>query len=43
MGKRLYSGSWVPEFDTSTLASGIYFVRITRGEESVVTRMEIAR
>jgi hypothetical protein len=43
LGKRLYSGSWVPEFDTSTLASGIYFVRATRGEESVVTRMEIAR
>jgi len=43
LGKRLYSGSWVPEFDASSLSSGIYFVRIARGEESVVTRMEIAR
>ncbi len=43
MGKRLYEGVWVPELNVSEFASGIYFVRITRGEESVVKRMEVAR
>ena len=43
MGRTIYSGSWIPEFDVTGLAGGIYFVRATSGEESVVKRMEVAR
>jgi hypothetical protein len=43
MGRTIYSGTWLPEFDVSGLAGGIYFVRATSGGESVVKRMEIAR
>ena len=41
LGRNIYSGSWVNEFDVSQLSSGIYFVRATSGEESVVKRMEV--
>ena len=41
LGRNIYSGSWVTEFDVSQLSSGIYFVRATSGEESVVKRMEV--
>jgi hypothetical protein len=43
MGRTIYTGTWLPEFDVSSLAGGIYFVRATSGGESVVKRMEIAR
>lgn len=43
LGRDLYSGGWLPELDVSGLASGIYFVRVTSGGESVVKRMEVAR
>jgi hypothetical protein len=43
MGRVLYEGNWIPEFDVTGLATGIYFVRATSGEESVVKRMEVAR
>ena len=43
MGRSYYNGGWIREFDTSALTSGIYFVRITRGEESLVKRMEVVR
>jgi hypothetical protein len=43
MGRTIYSGSWIVEFDVTGLAGGIYFVRATSGEESVVKRMEVAR
>jgi hypothetical protein len=43
MGRTIYSGSWLPEFDVTGLAGGIYFVRATSGDESVVKRMEVAR
>ena len=41
MGRTLYTGSWIPEFDVSRLAGGIYFVRATTNGESVVKRMEV--
>jgi len=43
MGRTIYSGSWIPEFDVTGLAGGIYFVRATSGGESVVKRMEVIR
>jgi hypothetical protein len=43
MGRSLYSGSWIAEFDVSGLSGGIYFVRATSGGESVVKRMEVVR
>jgi len=43
LGRDIYSGSWIPEFDVTGLAGGIYFVRATSGEESVVKRMEVVR
>ena len=43
MGKTIYSGTWLPEFDVSNLAGGIYFVRANSGGESVVKRMEVVR
>jgi hypothetical protein len=43
LGRDIYSGNWLPEFDVSGLAGGIYFVRATGGGESVVKRMEVVR
>jgi hypothetical protein len=43
LGRDIYSGNWLPEFDVSGLASGIYFVRATSGGESVVKRLEVVR
>jgi hypothetical protein len=43
MGRTIYSGSWIPEFDVTGLAGGIYFVRANSGGESVVKRMEVIR
>jgi hypothetical protein len=43
LGRDVYNGSWIPEFDVSDLAGGIYFVRATSGGESVVKRMEVVR
>jgi hypothetical protein len=43
MGRTVYSGPWIAEFDVTGLSSGIYFVRASSGEESVVKRMEVAR
>jgi hypothetical protein len=43
LGRDVYNGLWVPEFDVSNLAGGIYFVRATSGGESVVKRMEVIR
>ncbi len=43
LGRDIYSGTWLPEFDVSGLSSGIYFVRATSGGESVVKRMEVVR
>jgi len=43
LGRDIYSGTWLPEFDVSGLSSGIYFVRATSGGESMVKRLEIAR
>jgi hypothetical protein len=43
MGRTMYSGAWIAEFDVTGLSSGIYFVRATSGEESIVKRMEVAR
>jgi hypothetical protein len=43
MGRVVYEGAWIAEYDVTSLAGGIYFVRATGGGESVVTRMEIAR
>jgi hypothetical protein len=43
LGRDIYNGGWLPEFDVSGLASGIYFVRATSGGESVVKRMEVVR
>jgi hypothetical protein len=43
MGRTMHSGAWIAEFDVTGLSSGIYFVRATSGEESVVKRMEVAR
>jgi hypothetical protein len=43
LGRDIYNGPWVPEYDVSGLAGGIYFVRATGGEESVVKRMEVVR
>ena len=43
MGKTIYNGPWVPEYDVSSLAGGIYFVRATGGGESVVKRLELVR
>ena len=43
MGKTIYTGTWLSEFDVSNLAGGIYFVRATSGGESVVKRMEVVR
>jgi hypothetical protein len=43
MGKTIYNGPWVPEYDVSGLAGGIYFVRATGGGESVVKRLELVR
>jgi PKD-like domain/Secretion system C-terminal sorting domain len=43
MGREIYRGHWIAEFDVSGLASGIYYVRATSDGESVVKRMEVAR
>ncbi len=43
MGKTIYTGPWIEEFNVTGLESGIYFVRATSGEESVVKRMEVVR
>ncbi len=43
LGRDIYNGNWLPEFDVSGLASGIYFVRATSGGESVVKRLEVVR
>ena len=43
MGRTIYSGSWLGEFDVTSLAGGIYFVRASSGGESVVKRMEVVR
>jgi hypothetical protein len=43
LGRDIYNGPWVPEYDVSGLAGGIYFVRATGGGESVVKRMEVVR
>ena len=43
LGRDIYSGTWLPEFDVSGLSSGIYFVRATSGGESVVKRMEVVK
>lgn len=43
LGRDVYNGHWVPEFDVSALAGGIYFVRATGGGVSVVKRMEVVR
>jgi hypothetical protein len=42
LGRDIYSGAWLAEFDVSGLSSGIYFVRATSGGESMVKRLEIA-
>jgi len=43
LGRDVYSGNWLPEFDVTGLAGGIYFVRATYQGESVVKRMEVVR
>jgi hypothetical protein len=43
LGRDIYNGPWVPEYDVSGLAGGIYFVRATGGGESVVKRLEVVR
>ena len=43
MGRTIYSGNWISEFDVTGLAGGIYFVRATSNGESVVKRMEVVR
>jgi hypothetical protein len=43
LGRDIYNGPWVPEYDVSGLAGGIYFVSATGGGESVVKRLEVVR
>jgi hypothetical protein len=43
LGRDIYNGPWVPEYDVSGLAGGIYFVRATGGGESMVKRLEVVR
>jgi hypothetical protein len=43
LGRDIYNGPWVPEYDVSSLAGGIYFIRATGGGESVVKRLEVVR
>jgi hypothetical protein len=43
LGRDIYNGPWVPEYDVSGLAGGIYFIRATGGGESVVKRLEVVR
>ncbi len=43
LGREIYRGQWIAEFDVSGLAGGIYFVRITHQGESAVKRLELAR
>ena len=41
LGRDVCNGIWVPEFDVSGLAGGIYFIRAKTNGESVVKRMEV--
>jgi hypothetical protein len=43
LGRDVYNGIWITDYDVSNLAGGIYFVRATSGGESVVKRMEVVR
>jgi hypothetical protein len=43
LGRDVYNGIWITDYDVSNLAGGIYFVRATSGGESVVKRMEVIR
>jgi hypothetical protein len=42
LGREVYSGAWLSDWNVETLEAGIYFVRATSQGESVVKRMEIA-
>ena len=41
MGRTIYSGTWIAEFDVTALSSGIYFARATSGDQSVVNKIEV--
>ena len=43
LGRDIYRGQWIGEFDVTGLASGIYFVRATYAGESEVKRMEVVK
>ena len=43
LGREVYSGDWLSDWNVETLEAGIYFVRATSQGESVVKRLEIAR
>ncbi|MFM9005924.1 MAG: T9SS type A sorting domain-containing protein, partial [Flavobacteriales bacterium] len=43
MGKIIYSGTWLQEFDVSSLAGGVYFVRASNEGESIVKRLEVVK
>jgi hypothetical protein len=41
MGRTIYSGTWIAEFDVTALPGGIYFARATSGDQSVVKKVEV--
>jgi hypothetical protein len=43
LGREVYSGAWLSDWNVETLEAGIYFVRATSQGESVVKRLEIVR
>ena len=43
LGREVYSGVWLSDWNVETLEAGIYFVRATSQGDSVVKRLEIAR
>ena len=43
LGREIYRGDWVGEWNVETLEAGVYFVRVTHQGESVVKRLEVAR
>jgi len=43
LGRDIYRGQWIGEFDVTGLAAGIYFVRATYDGESEVKRMEVVK